>query len=71
MKPLRPFSLTCLGCEAGDDMHSEEQALAAGWIHIERDDGFSWNYLGCCPECREEWYGETMVCALKEGAVDA
>ncbi len=51
----RPFSLQCVECDAGLDIESPEEAIAAGWTEIEEDfEGISWNYLGCCPEHQEE-----------------
>lgn len=51
----RAFSLCCFRCDAGMDIKTPEQAIAEGWTDIEEDfDGSSWNYLGSCPECREE-----------------
>ncbi len=52
----RPFSLCCIQCDAGMQIDTPEQALAEGWIKIKEDfDGPSWNYLGCCPDCKTEW----------------
>ena len=49
------FSLCCVCCDGGSDIDTPEQAIAEGWSDIEEDfDGFSWNYLGTCPECRED-----------------
>ncbi len=51
----REFSLCCTGCDAGTDITTPEQAISEGWSNIEEDfDGRSWNYLGMCPECRED-----------------
>ncbi len=51
----REFSLCCNNCDAGTDIATPEQAIAEGWSDIEEDfDGRSWNYLGTCPECRDE-----------------
>lgn len=46
------FSLTCAGCDAGEEIHTPEQAVKAGWGNILHDpDGMSWNYTGKCAEC--------------------
>jgi hypothetical protein len=48
-----PESISCSGCDQSADGIAE--AIAAGWIDIERDpEGSSWNYLGFCPECQRE-----------------
>jgi hypothetical protein len=51
-----PFSMTCRECDAGMDMTSPEQAIAAGWTEIvdAADEGFmEANYLGLCPDCKK------------------
>jgi hypothetical protein len=46
-------AIACGSCDAIIDGITE--ALAAGWSDIEPDlEGYSWNYLGTCPDCREE-----------------
>ncbi len=46
---ILPFSLVC-DCDAdGPAIYAE--AIAEGWTNIIPDDGFSWNFLGCCPTC--------------------
>lgn len=52
--PDVPFVLACAHCDA-DSPDTFEQAIQQGWIEIERNDGFSWNYLGICPSCRPHW----------------
>jgi hypothetical protein len=52
-----PFSLTCRDCDAGMDMETPEQALAAGWIEIEDvadENLMEAYYLGLCPDCRKQ-----------------
>lgn len=49
-----PFTLACYHCDAGDHIRSHEQAAQEGWTRIEYNDGAGWNFLGVCPECREE-----------------
>lgn len=64
-----PFSLSCVGCEAGDEVADYESAIAAGWTEIEVDlGGFSWNFLGHCPlydaetcECRPSGQAELFA----------
>ena len=46
-----PFSLTCGECDAGMDIGSHVEAVAAGWTDIIFDDGPSWNFVGTCPDC--------------------
>ena len=43
------FSLVC-DCDA-DGPATYTEALAEGWTNIVPDNGFSWNFLGCCPTC--------------------
>lgn len=51
----RPFSLCCVGCDAGMDLLTPEEAIAAGWIEIEEAfDAPTSNYLGICPDCQGE-----------------
>lgn len=46
-----PFSIAC-DCDAGMDIKSKAEALAAGWTRIEyQPEGASCNYMGVCPEC--------------------
>ncbi len=48
------FSLTCRECDAGEDVETEEQAIALGWTEIEPAfDLPQANYCGLCPDCRE------------------
>lgn len=47
-----PFSIVCLECDAGMNVHSYEEALALGWTDIEEDrDLPQANYIGLCPDC--------------------
>jgi hypothetical protein len=50
-----PFSLACVGCEAGEMACAPPTPAAAradGWKAIDVDrEGLSWNYIGWCPEC--------------------
>ena len=48
----KPFSLTCLNCDAQCD--EPHEALLSGWRNITDDDGPSWNFLGFCPVCAPE-----------------
>lgn len=49
-----PFSLVCTECDAGMEIRSYDQALAAGWTDIQfAPDLPMANYLGLCPECQE------------------
>ncbi|MFO0809063.1 MAG: hypothetical protein U0746_10600 [Gemmataceae bacterium] len=46
-----PELIECSDCDAQADSIAE--ATAAGWTEIDPDpEGYSWNYLGLCPECR-------------------
>jgi hypothetical protein len=48
-----PFTLVCADCDAGMDITSREQALAAGWSDITfAPDLPMANYVGLCPSCR-------------------
>ena len=48
------FSLICLTCDAGDDMETEEQAIAAGWCDIVLALSLPQaNYCGLCSDCRK------------------
>jgi hypothetical protein len=50
-----PFTLVCIHCDAGDLLHSEQQALAYGWTDLEiAPDLPMANWLGFCPDCRSE-----------------
>jgi hypothetical protein len=55
------FSLTCQYCDAGTNVTSREQAEAEGWTEIEDDrGGWSWNYLGVCPDCLAEHIRDSL-----------
>ena len=52
--PDVPFSLTCESCDAGMEIGSYDEAIAAGWTDICYDpDQLMANFLGQCPECRQ------------------
>ncbi len=52
-----PETIACENCSAHID--GLKEAEAAGWKEIEiHVEGFSWNYLGICPDCLEEGYDE-------------
>ena len=62
-----PFTLVCQECDAGMDIHSHEQALAAGWTDIDyAPDMPMANYVGLCPECQEK-YGNWPTGEIIEG----
>lgn len=45
-----PFSLVCVGCDAGDEVGSLAEAQAQGWTRLRADPtGLTWNFLGFCP----------------------
>lgn len=46
----KPFSLICTGCDS-DGPETYTKAIDEGWTEIAPDDGMSWNFLGCCPDC--------------------
>ena len=48
-----PFSVVCSNCDQ-DAPATYELAVQAGWQEIEPSDGFSWNFLGTCPDCSQE-----------------
>jgi len=51
-----PFTLACADCDAFIDQ--QHKALLLGWMGITTDlDGFSWNFIGHCPEC----YAKTLA----------
>jgi hypothetical protein len=51
---VEPFSLVCRECDAGVDIDSYEQALAAGWSEIDYAPDLPMaNFVGLCPDCRE------------------
>lgn len=52
-----PFSLSCVGCDAGMEITSLVMAWVTGWARLENDevdDGMWWTHLGWCPECQAE-----------------
>jgi hypothetical protein len=52
-EPDVPFSLVCEACDAGTEMNSHAEAVAAGWRDIEyAPDQPQANYVGRCPDCR-------------------
>ncbi len=57
-----PFSLTCIECDAGEEIKSKKEADLLGWRDVIRDvTGISWNDVGICPGCAPEYYGETKT----------
>jgi hypothetical protein len=51
-----PFSLVCSECDAGSHIESYEHATAEGWSNIDYAPSLQMaNYIGLCPECREEF----------------
>jgi hypothetical protein len=46
-------AVACVSCDAHIDGIAEAQS--EGWADITADpEGYSWNYLGVCPDCRAE-----------------
>lgn len=43
--------IACAFCDI-DSPQSLEAAMLTGWKGLQIDDGFSWNYLGVCPDCK-------------------
>lgn len=53
--PAAAFSLTCRDCDAGENIETEQQAIAAGWIAIEPAFDLPMaDYCGLCPDCQIE-----------------
>jgi hypothetical protein len=53
------FSLTCVRCDAGEDIDTEAQAVALGWINVMLDDTLGpdewfWTHTGLCPDSQVE-----------------
>ena len=49
------FSLTCEYCDAGLEIGSAAEAIAAGWEGIEyAPDLPTANYVGVCPDCQRQ-----------------
>lgn len=45
-----PQSIACCQCDGQAD--SLKEVIASGWTDLDRDvEGYTWNYLGLCPEC--------------------
>lgn len=64
-----PFTLVCSNCDAGMDIESEAEALAAGWTEIDYAPELPMaNYVGLCPDCRE---GSSIGRAMNRPAIDA
>ena len=56
------FTLSCVRCDAGDDLHSFEAALARGWIEITfAPDLPMANFIGVCPECQRHYLGDSSA----------
>ncbi len=45
--------IACAFCDV-DSPDNLEQAVASGWTRLQIDDGYSWNYLGVCPDCIQD-----------------
>ena len=53
--PDVPFSLVCEYCDAGMEIGSLEEAIAAGWTDIEFvPDCPMANFIGTCPGCSRD-----------------
>ena len=51
-----PFSLVCCECDAGTHIKSNDQAVAEGWTEIDYAPDLPMaNFVGLCPECREQY----------------
>jgi len=49
-----PFTLSCIECD-GDSPDTYKDAVRDGWTQIEYfPKGYSENFLGLCPGCRQE-----------------
>lgn len=56
--PAEPpaFSITCMSCDAGQEITSLAQALILGWHNVYDDpEGLYWTHVGNCKEC---WLAE-------------
>ena len=51
-----PFTLACANCDAASP-ETYAAAFQQGWTRIQFDDGPGWNFLGICPDCRDDWEG--------------
>lgn len=48
-----PFLLVCEQCDAGTEIGSRKEAIAAGWSDIEYAPDLPMaNFVGLCPDCR-------------------
>jgi len=46
-----PFTLVCEYCDAGEEIGSREEAIAAGWSNLEYAPDLPMaNFIGLCPE---------------------
>ncbi len=55
MREKRLFSLVCEDCDAGSDLATMEDALAAGWTDIDYAPDLPMaNFCGLCPDCQGE-----------------
>ena len=51
--PLPAFTLVCRGCDDGEGVASEEQAMLEGWCEVAPDLELPQaNFAGWCPHCR-------------------
>lgn len=49
------FSLVCENCDAGMEIETPTEALAAGWTELRYAPGLPMaNFVGLCPVCRAE-----------------
>ena len=52
------FSLTCVSCDAGEEIQNHVEASRLGWKEITPDpNGLSWNHVCVCPDCAPQWSG--------------
>jgi hypothetical protein len=51
-----PFTLVCCECDAGMEIASSDEAVAAGWSEIDYAPRLPMaNFLGVCPDCLESF----------------
>lgn len=57
--PVPAFTLICSECDAGGEIVTEAEAIAAGWSQIRpAPDLLQANFLGLCPDCRRQTNGD-------------